>query len=167
MKLHRDIDMGFYHKGPEVHWVGVYLFFFVHLAIIVPAVFVIAYGERGNVAFLYLFGGFMTFLYLVFYREIFGIDQLKWMFINASLGLFGIYAEIEWILALFNKQAIDFTWKVHFFPFSLYILSTFLIRQAVLYITGVRDNPHRAKIANIGYVCGSIAIYSFIFFTQR
>ena len=137
------------------------------MMLIGTVVFVSAYGDSENDAILYSFGGFFTLLYLAFYHAVFGFDRVKWMFINASLGFFGIYAEIEWILDLFNKKATDFTWKVHLFPFSLYILYTFLIRQAVLDITGARDNPHRAKIANIGYVGGSLAIYSFIFFTQR
>jgi len=70
-------------------------------------------------------------------------------------------------LSFFDKKASDYTWKVHVIPFLYYVLYTFLIRQAVLDITGLRDNPERIKIANIGYMGGSLAIYSFIFFTQR
>ncbi len=86
------------------------------------------------------------------------------MFINAGLGLFGIYAEINWLLSLFGKQASDFPWKVHVIPFLYYVLYTFLIRQAVLDFVGVRDDPERTKKTNIWYVVVSLVIYSIIYF---
>ena len=169
MKLHSDftIKNKTYRKGTKVHWKFIYPFFLFHMAIFGASGFLMAYNSNADISFLYMHGGFAILIYIIFYLALFGVDEVKWMFINAALGLFGIYSEIGWLLSFFDKKASDYTWKVHVIPFLYYVLYTFLIRQAVLDITGLRDNPERRKIANIGYVGGSLAIYSFIFFTQR
>ena len=87
-----------------------------------------AYSDNGpELSFLYLHGGFAIVIYTVFYIVFFGIDEIKWMFINAALGLLGIYAQIYLILSFFGRQASDDPASVHIVPFLYYILYTFLL----------------------------------------
>src|SRR5690606_24778994 len=76
----------------------VYPFFLVHMLMFGAAGFVLAYGADGDVGFLYMHGGMAIVIYTVFYLVIFGVDAVRWMFINAALGLVGIYSQIGWIL---------------------------------------------------------------------
>ena len=89
------------------------------------------------------------------------------MFINAALGLLGIYAQIDLILSLFGKKAGDFSVFVHVIPFLYYILYTFLLYQMVLDVTGARNDPRRKKIAEAFYIVSSVVIYSAIYLTKR
>ncbi len=79
-------------------------------------------------------------VYTAFYVALFGVDEIKWMFINAALGLLGIYAQIDLILSLFGKKAGDFSVFVHVIPFLYYILYTFLLYQMVLDVSGARND---------------------------
>ncbi len=138
----------------------IYAFFGVHMLAFGLSGFFMAYSSGGpELSFLYMHGGFACFVYLVFYLVIFGVDEVKWMFINAALGLFGIYAQIDLILASFGKRASDFPPSVHFIPFLYYVLYTFLLHQAFLDFTGARDNPRRKRIVEAVYVVGSLALY--------
>jgi len=97
-----------YEKGDTVPWYAIYPFFMVHMGAFGVSGFFMAYSAKGApLPFLYLHGGFACLVYLVFYMTLFGVDRVRWMFINAALGLFGIYAQIDWILALFDRQAGD------------------------------------------------------------
>ena len=89
------------------------------------------------------------------------------MFINAALGLFGIYAQIDWILSMFGKSADDFPVSVHVIPFLYYILYTFLLYQLVLHLSGAHRHPGRKSLVEAIYVVASLAIYSWLFFSQR
>ena len=113
MKLHGSITINgkAYKKGSEIPWYKIYPFFLIHMLMFGGSGFLIAYCGRGRLAlvFLYLHGGFAILVYSVFYVTIFGIDRVKWMFINAGLGLFGIYTQIGWILALFDKDPADYS----------------------------------------------------------
>ncbi len=168
MKLHGDITINnkLYKKGSQIPWKFMYPFFLVHMAAFGTSGFFLAYGSDGDVMFLYMHGGLAIFVYTIFYFAIFGVDEVRWMFTNATLGLFGIYSEIDWILSAFDKQAGDFPWYVHAIPFLYYILYTFLIRQAFIDISGSRNNPKRRRIVDYFYVSLSILIYSAIFFSQ-
>src|SRR5690606_38874186 len=98
-------------KGSTLAWYKVYPFFLVHMLAFGGSGFLMAYGEsRPPVFFLYLHGGFAILIYTLFYLSFFGRDEVKWMFINALLGLFGIYAQIGWILGLFGKDIGDYPW---------------------------------------------------------
>ena len=108
-------------------------------------------------------GGFAIFAYSVFYLVVFGVDAVIWMFINAALGLFGIYSQIDWILSRFGKSAEDFAVHVHAIPFLYYVLYTFLLRQAVLDITRSREGSRR-KIVDVLYVVVSLSVYSWLNF---
>jgi hypothetical protein len=169
MKLHTDFTINgkFYPKGSEYSGKFIYAFFLFHMAVFGASGFLVAYNSNADISFLYMHGGFAILIYTVFYFAIFGVDTVKWMFINAGLGLFGLYSEIDWLLSFFDKKASDYSWKVHVIPFLYYVLYTFLIRQAVLDISGLRNNPESRKIADFGYVGGSLAVYSLIFFVQR
>src|SRR3546814_10016457 len=80
------------------------------------SVFVPAPVSGWDVAFLFSHGGIAIVVYLVFYFAIFGREQVKWMFINAGLGILGIYSQIGWILGLFGRNADDYPAYVHVVP---------------------------------------------------
>ncbi len=169
MKLHSDITMNgkSYPKGSNIPWQMIYPFFLIHMLAFGASGFFLAYGSDADVAFLYMHGGIAIFVYIIFYFAIFGFDEVKWMFTNAGLGLFGIYSEIDWLLSMFGKHADEFAWYVHVIPFLYYMLYTFLLRQALIDITRSRDNEDRMKIVNYTYVGISLFVYLIIFFTKR
>ena len=126
--------------------------------------FFMAYSSDGpGLGFLYMHGGLAIFVYTIFYISFFGLDEVKWMFINSLLGLLGIYAQIDLILSIFGKQASDFPLSVHIIPFLYYILYTFLLYQMVLDISRARDNPERKRVVEGFYVVGSVLIYGVIY----
>ena len=107
MKTLGSIKIGHkhYHKGDFIPWYNVYPFFLFHMLIFGGSGFFLAYGEKNpDATFLYLHGGFAILVYTIFYVTMFGRDEIKWMFINAILGLAGIYTQIGWILSLFGKN---------------------------------------------------------------
>jgi hypothetical protein len=127
--------------------------------------FVLAYGsERPDVAFLYLHGGIAIIVYTILYLSIFGRDEVKWMFINALLGLLGIYSQIGWLLSLFGKHISDYPYYVHVIPFLYYVLYTFLLRHAVLDITQSREDPAKRRFVENCYIAVSVAIYLISYF---
>ncbi|MDX1570268.1 MAG: hypothetical protein R3200_07265 [Xanthomonadales bacterium] len=168
MKLSGDITINgkLYKKGAEIPWYWIYPFFLIHMAGFGGSGFFMAYGTD-EVLFLYLHGGFACLIYLVFYFAIFGADRVRWMFINSGLGLFGIYAQIDWILGAFGKRAADFPWYVHVIPFFYYILYTFLLHQLVLDVTRARDDPFRKRLVDALYIAISILVYGWIYLTRR
>ena len=110
-------------KGANLPWYQIYPFFLIHMLAFGLSGFYMAYTNDGpELSFLYMHGGFAILVYMVFYFALFGVDQVRWMFIDAALGLFGIYAQIDGILSLFGKRADDFPWFVHVVPFLYYIL---------------------------------------------
>ncbi len=157
-----------YPAGAPFPWYMIYPFFLVHMLAFGLSGFFMAYSSDGpDVTFLYMHGGLAVFVYVIFYLAIFGFDEVKWMFINAALGLFGIYAQIELILSLFGKRADQFPWYVHVIPFLYYVLYTFLLYQLVLEVSGARRDDTRKKIVEGCYVVGSIAVYTLIYFAGR
>ena len=143
MKLHGKISVNgrTYVKGAEVPWYAIYPFFLIHMLGFGISGFVMAYASKAPpIPMLYLHGGFALLIYTVFYLTIFGRDEVKWMFINAGLGLFGIYAQIDWFLSWVGKQASDYSAARHAIPFLYYVLYTFLLYQMVLDLTKARYN---------------------------
>ena len=166
MKLHSPFTINgkYYRKGQEVPWYMIYPFFLAHMAAFGASGFFLAYGVKPiEPGLLFAHGGFAILIYLVFYITFFGMDEVKWMVINAGLGLYGIYVEIGWILGLFDKKISDYPWYIHIVPFSYYVLYTFLMRQAVLDLAGARENPRRRRIAELIYVWGTVVIYTFMY----
>lgn len=170
MILRQDMTInGVRHKkGSTLAWYKVYPFFLIHMLAFGGSGFLMAYGEsRPPVLFLYLHGGFAIFVYTMFYLSFFGRDEVKWMFINALLGLFGIYVQIGWILTLFGKDIADFPWYLHVVPFLYYILYTFLLWQAVLDASGaLRDESRRSRTEK-GYVAVSVLVYLAIWILEH
>ena len=147
MKLRTELTINgkHYARGAHVPWYGIYPFFLLHMLMFGLSGFFMAYADDGpGLGFLYMHGGFAILVYTIFYIAIFGVDQVKWMFINAALGLLGIYAQIDWILSVFGKRAGDFPASVHVVPFLYYILYTFLLYQMVLDLSGAM-NIRRGK----------------------
>jgi len=167
MKLHSDMTINgvTHHKGDEISAWKIYPFFLVHMLMFGLSGFFMAYGGHGSVPifFLYMHGGIAIVVYVAFYFAIFGKDEVKWMFINAGLGLFGIIAEIDLILNYFNKTAKEFAWYIHIVPFVYYILYTFLLRQMFIDVFNARENEQRLSTINTAYVLISIAAYFYIY----
>jgi hypothetical protein len=162
VKLHTAIRIygRTYPEGSEVPWLAIYPFFLIHMLAFGGSGFLMAYGD-GDVSLWYqsMFGGFAIAMYTVFYLAMFGLDEVKWMFINAALGLVGIYSQVGWILSLFDRQIGDYPVWAHVIPILYFVLYTFLIRQAVLDITRSRDDDRRRRRAEYSYVAVSLAIY--------
>jgi hypothetical protein len=107
MKLRADMTINgqTYARGTDVPWSKVYPFFLLHMLIFGGSGFFMAYAtSHPPVPFLYLHGGFAIAIYTVFYLVMFGRDEVKWMFINAGLGLLGIYAQIDWRLPVLHPR---------------------------------------------------------------
>ena len=154
-----------YRKGDEIPWYGVYPFFLLHMLMFGGSGFLMAYADsRPDVTFLYLHGGFAILVYTVFYLSMFGRDEVKWMFINAALGLVGIYTQIGWILSLFDKEISDYPIHVHVIPFLYFVLYTFLLRQAVLDITHSREDDRKKQRIEYGYVVVLVLVYAISYF---
>ncbi|HEU0152209.1 MAG TPA: hypothetical protein VFQ84_02560 [Arenimonas sp.] len=162
MKLKSDLTINgkAFRKGESAPMLFIYPFFLVHMGMFGLSGFLMAYAGSGTpLLFLYLHGGIAIFVYLVFYLAIFGRDEVKWMLINAGLGLMGIWLEIETILGWFGKQLSDFSPWVHVTPFLYYILYTFLLRQMLLDLAGARERPGRKRLVETLYVLGSLLVY--------
>lgn len=154
-------------KGAEPPRYLIYLFFSVHMLMFGASGFFLAYADTdAPITFLYLHGGIAITAYTIFYLSIFGLDEVKWMFINAFLGLFGIYSQIGWLLSFFGTEIDDYPLHVHVIPFLYFVLYTFLLRQAVIDITGSRENPERRKRVEHGYIAGSLAIYLMSYYLE-
>ena len=162
MKLRSDLTINgkLYRKGESAPKWFIYPFFLFHMGMFGLSGFLMAYAaDDVELLFLYLHGGIAIFAYLVFYLAIFGRDEVKWMLINAALGLLGIWVEIETILGWFGKELSDFPPAVHVTPFLYYILYTFLLRQLVLDIFGARNEPARKRRVEMAYVGLSLLVY--------
>lgn len=163
MKLQGDLTINGkkYRAGDEVPWTFVYPFFLVHMLAFGASGFFMAYADTApSVAFLYMHGGFAILVYLVFYVSIFGREEVRWMLINAALGLFGIYAEIDWLLSFSGRTLSHYPVYVHVVPFMYYVLYTFLLRQAVLDLTGARRDETKKKAVERYYIGISAATYA-------
>ena len=172
MKLQGTISINnqTYAKGTDIPWHKVYPFFLLHMLVFGGSGFLMAYANsRPPVLFLYLHGGFAITIYTLFYLTMFGRDEVKWMFLNAFLGLLGIYTQIGWLLSLFGKKIGDYPFYVHVIPFLYFVLYTFLLRQAIMDITQSRDDPAKKKRIENWYIAISVAVYlvSYYFETRR
>jgi len=139
-------------------------FFLIHMFIFGTSGFYIAYFSGDALPFIYLHGGIAIYVYMQFYIALFGADKVKWMVINAALGIFGIYQEIKWLLSKFDRNIEDYSVFIHAVPFAYYVLYTFLLYQFVLIITDADINSLRKKIVQTFYVLISIAVYLVIYF---
>jgi hypothetical protein len=164
MKLHGGLTMNgtYYPAGTEVSWAVIYPFFLLHMLLFGAVGWFMAYGlyEAGvPTYFLYLHGGIAIAIYTVFYLVIFGRDEVKWMFINAGLGVLGIVSQIDWLLSLFGRRVSDYPPDVHVVPFLYFVLYTFLIRHAVLDFTGAREDPAKQSRVEYAYIGTMVVLY--------
>ena len=168
MKLHGSVTLNgrAYSSGDQISGAVVYPFFMIHMLAFGGAGFAMAYSGV-PLEMVYMHGGIAILVYLIFYLTIFGLDEVKWMFINAGLGIFGIASQIDWLLSLFGKHVSDYPWYVHLVPFTYFILYTFLIRHAVLDVLGVRDDDTKRSRAEYGYVGVSLAVYAVAHLLER
>jgi hypothetical protein len=170
MRIHGHITLGKrrFEPGDEVSALDVYPFFFLFLLVPGAGTFALAYGsETPDVGSAYAVGIFIVCFFLVGYLTIFGRDEVKWMLINAALGIFGIFGQISWVMSTFFFKSIDdFPWYVHAMPVLVYVLFTFLVRQALLDLLGGRDNEARARAAATLHVVVSVALTVLFFFVQ-
>ncbi len=170
MRLHGDITINGrkYPKGMDVPWFAIYPFFLLHMLIFGGSGFFMAYGsQRPSVLFLYAHGGIAIAVYTVFYVTIFGVDEVRWMFINAALGLLGIYSQIAWLLSLVGRKARDYPVYVHVIPFLYFVLYTFLLRHAITDLTGSRDAPARKALVEHTYVGVSVLVYVAAYYLEH
>jgi hypothetical protein len=169
VKLKSAIKVGGkqYAPGERAPMLFIYPFFLFHMAMFGLSGFLMAYGsDSPDLAFLYMHGGIAITVYMLFYLAIFGVDEVKWMLINAGLGLLGIWAEINYILGWFGKSLGDFSPWVHVTPFLYYVLYTFLLRQMLLDLTGSRDKPARKRLVETLYVVASVTLYTTLLLRQ-
>lgn len=167
MKLHSDIRINGkqYRTGADLPGKFIFPFFLLHMFMFGGSGFFMAYATEGApLTFLYMHGGFAIFVYLLFYFAIFGVDEVKWMFINAGLGVLGLIAQLDWILERFGRDFSDYSWSRHLIPFLYYVLYTFLLRQALLYFTGAHNNEARRRMIDNIYIVGSLAVYLFMLY---
>lgn len=157
-----------YEAGAEIPWYRVYPFFLVHMLMFGGSGFLMAYSASpAPLFFIYLHGGFAILVYTLFYLTIFGLDEVKWMFINAGLGLVAIYTQVAWLLSLFGKRIEDYPASSHVIPFLYYVLYTFLLRNALLDIFGARDDEGRRLLVDRGYVALSLLLSAASFFLGK
>lgn len=164
MKLKSSVEINGkqYNPGENISGLAIYPFFLLHMLMFGGSGFLMAYGANDNPApllFIYFHGGLAIVVYVIFYLSIFGADEVKWMFINAGLGFAGIYTQMGWILRQFGKDISTYPLYIHLTPFLYFVLYTFLIRQALIDLFRVRDNPQRLHRLNQIYVYGSAGFY--------
>ncbi len=161
MKLARPVKINdkLYSAGEEIAWYKIYPFFIVHMFMFGASGFLMAYVENHPpFIFMVAHGGIAITAYVFFYISFFGIDEVKWMFINAGLGIFALYTQVNWILSLFGKNIKDYPFHLHIIPFIYYTLYIFLIRQAFIDIFRVRENTNKKQKAGYFHIAISIIL---------
>ncbi len=170
MKLQGAITLNgrSYAKGSDVPWYAVYPFFMVHMLVFGGSGFMMAYATRpAPLLFLYAHGGFAIAIYTVFYLTLFGRDDVKWMFINAGLGVLGIYGQMGWLLSKFGRNIGDYPLSRSVIPFLYFVLYTFLLRHALLDLTGAREDDEKKSKVEYSYVAVSILVSLLFFYLDR
>jgi hypothetical protein len=156
------------HAAEGFHSKWIYPFFLLHMLMFGGSGFLMAYAqERPDIFFLYLHGGIAILVYTVFYVAIFGRDEVKWMFINAALGVLGIYGQMGWLLSLFGKRIGDYPLSVHVIPGLYFVLYTFLLRHAVLDLAGARDDEAKKRTVEYSYVVVSVLLSVFLYYLEH
>jgi len=150
-----------YPKGSDVPWYLVYPFFIFHIFIFGCIGFWMAYYTNPVThVLMFLHGGIAIFVYIKFYKGIFGSEAIKWMIINAILGMLAVWGQLGWILSfLLGKEINDFPIYVHIIPGVYFIIYTFLIRQAILDITNSREHKKKKIFIESAYVVIIVSIF--------
>lgn len=139
----------------------IYPFFMVHMLMFGWSGFEMAYGDDSpNIIFLMVHGGFAIFIYVQFYLAIFGKDEVKWMFINAGLGILALYSQLDWMLQVFyDAEAQSYPFYLHIIPLTYFVLYTFLLRQFLLEVSGAKSDNARRALVDRFYIVVSLGIY--------
>lgn len=170
MRIHGNIEMNgrHYSKGDYVPPSSVFPFFLFHMLLFGGSGFFIAYFlPKIPSVFLYVHGGIAIMVYLAFYLVIFGRETIKWLFINAALGIFGVIVEIDLLLNQFDKSIYNYPFHVSVIPALYYILYTFLIRQAFLEFSGANEDETKKNRVEKIYLIVFLLIYSLTFFYKQ
>ncbi|WP_237057402.1 hypothetical protein [Microbulbifer sediminum] len=142
-----------------------YPFFLFHMGVFGSVPFYQAYFSTDpSFSTIFLFGGFGLYVYIFFYNLIFGRDAIRWMFINAGLGIWGIYNELDILLGLTGRSLADFSPLYHLVPFAYYVMYTFLLRQGVIDLLGARQDETRRRKVEHGYIAISLLVYTGLYF---
>lgn len=151
-------------KKSRDYWITGYLLFLAHMFVFGLSGFMMAYAiDPPQIGFMYVHGGLAILVYLLFYLAMFGVDEVKWMFINSGLGLMGIFSEIDLILSkFFGTRFEDYPVAIHVIPFLYYILYTFLLRQFFIDLARARDKPKRKRFVEALYVVLSLVVYGWL-----
>lgn len=153
-----------YKAGEEVPWYKIYPFFLLHMLIFGISGFIMAYFAKNvPIPFFFFHGGFAIAIYTLFYIKIFGIDEVKWMFINAILSIVAMYTQIDWLLSIFGKSLKDYPLYKHIIPFLYYTLYTFLLRRAFIDLF-YREEESTSNFAGKIYVLFSLGISVLTYF---
>lgn len=140
-----------------------YLFFLVHMAIFGIGCLYLSYSDGGkNSINALLFSILPIYVYVKFYIALFDLDDIRWLFINSALGFFGIFAQLDFILSLFDATVDDYRGYVHIAPFTYFILYTFLIRHALLDFIASRFDKNKQRLIENAYIAISIIFYTFL-----
>ena len=161
MKLHGNIRIGgkTYVKGTDIPRLAIYPYFLFHMLFFGVTGFAMVYSSKpAPISFIFIHGGVSIAVYTMFYMLIFGLDEVKWMFINAGLGVLGIYTQISWLLSLFGKRISDYPICAQVVPFSYYVLYTFLVRHALLDFTQSREDENKTQKVEYCYIAASIMV---------
>jgi hypothetical protein len=167
MKLQGEISISGrnYTRGSDVPWYRVYPFFIVHMLAFGGSGFLMAYSTNpAPLSFLYLHGGIAIAVYTIFYLTLFGRDDVKWMFINAGLGVLGIYGQMGWLLSTFGKNIEAYSLSRSVIPFLYFVLYTFLLRHALLDLTGAREDEEKKKKVEYSYVVTSVLVSLLLYY---
>lgn len=141
----------------------IYVFFLIHILAFGSSGFALAYSSEPSIFFLYIHGGIAITAYISFYKYIFGVDAVRWIFINSAIGIFGIYNELRIVFHYFDKDISDFAWYVHVIPFTYYIMYTFLIYQTILLLGRADKSTTRRTIIEVAYALFTLGIYYAIY----
>lgn len=170
MRLHGSLEIGGRHfvKGDYVSPLSIFPFFLLHMLGFGTSGFFIAYFLPASaVPLLYAHGGLAIGIYLIFYLTIFGKETIKWLFINSTLGIFGVLAEIDFLLNQFGKSIYNFPYYISAIPTLYYILYTFLIRQAFLEFSGATEDETKARRAEQLFVGCSVILHLLAFLANH
>lgn len=154
-----------YIESPGAQKDFLYPFFLFHMGIFGGISFYQAYfSSEPSFSIIYLFGGFGIYVYIFFYKLIFGREAVRWMFINAGLGIWGIYNELDLLLGFSGRSLGDYSVAWHLVPFTYYVLYTFLLRQAVIDLCGARNDKARRRRVEHAYIAISLLVYTALYF---
>ncbi len=165
MKLRHSIVLNG-RETKEVSWYVIYPFFLVHMFMFGLSGFSMAYFSGTPFLFLFFHGGIAITVYVFFYIYIFGVDEVKWMFINAALSLAAMYTQTDWILAIFGRDISRYPFHRHIIPFIYFTLYTFLLRQAFIDLFDAREDDYKRKIAENSFMGTSILLSLISFFDR-